>query len=141
MKIAGIDPGTKTGIAIWNCKAQRFEAILTSGIVCAMETVRAHNVDLVRIEDARKRRWYGNAGREKLQGVGSVKRDCAIWQEFCGYYDIQFQAVAPQKGQTKWSAEYFKRVTGWDDRTSEHSRDAAILVFGEKKNGNRTFDL
>ena len=43
----------------------------------ALET--GHEIKL-RIEDARLRKWYGNAGREELQGAGSVNRDASIWE-------------------------------------------------------------
>jgi hypothetical protein len=36
----------------------------------------------------------------------------------------------PQAHGTKWAADYFARVTGFKGRTSEHSRDAALLVYG-----------
>lgn len=43
---------------------------------------------------------------------------------------IEFRALPPTKGATKMSAEAFRDLTGWRGRTSEHSRDAAMLVFG-----------
>lgn len=46
----------------------------------ALET--GHEIKL-RIEDARLRKWYGNAGREELQGAGSVNRDASIWETRC----------------------------------------------------------
>ncbi len=134
--IAGIDPGKKCGVAIWDCEKQEFRMVDTVSIMSAMTLLTPYNdggpgeIELIRFEDARQRKWFGKTGREVLQGVGSIKRDCSIWQEFCEYHNIKFEAVAPQKGQTKWKADYFKRVTGWQRRTSEHARDAAVLVYG-----------
>jgi hypothetical protein len=134
--IAGIDPGVKTGLAIWSCGDQEFMELKTCSVIEAFEYLRNYklsdNLDEIRFEDARLRKWFGNAGSEKLQGAGSVKRDCKIWQEFCEYYEIPFQSTKPAKGQTKWSAAYFRRMTGWSKRTSQHARDAAVLVFGVK---------
>jgi hypothetical protein len=133
--IAGIDPGVKTGLAIWDCEKQKFLQIETYSIIEAFHWVERINCDgrgEIWFEDARQRKWFGNAGREKLQGAGSIKRDCSIWQEFCEYYKIPFRAIKPAKGQTKWSAEYFQKLTGWKKRTSQHARDAAALVFGVK---------
>jgi hypothetical protein len=134
--IIGIDPGTNTGFAAKDLKAGAFLEIKTVGIIEAMkdverymETYGRENVYLV-FEDARKRRWFGEKGKEALQGAGSIKRDCSIWEEFCNYKNIQFIAPAPAKGKTKYTSEYFKRLTGWKQRTSEHSRDAVILVYG-----------
>ncbi|MGY5852439.1 MAG: hypothetical protein RTU92_02605 [Candidatus Thorarchaeota archaeon] len=133
--IAGIDPGVKTGLAIWDCGSQKFINIQTLPIVQAMHEldIRTHLLREIWFEDARLRTWFGNADREKLQGAGSIKRDCSVWQEFCEYYGIPFKPIKPASGQTKWSAEYFKRVTGWKGRTSQHARDAAVLVFGVKR--------
>ena len=36
----------------------------------------------------------------------------------------------PKRNITKMSQEYFKQLTGWKKQTNEHSRDAAMLVFG-----------
>ena len=134
--IVGIDPGVKTGLATWDIIEQKLVAVETLPILRALgrvsELIAAEGkIDLV-FEDSRQRKWFGKAGREKLQGVGSVKRDCGIWQEFCEMHDIKFTARPPQPGSTKWSSDRFKKVTKWQPRTSEHSRDAALLVFGSK---------
>lgn len=131
--LVGVDPGTNTGVAVWNREAQAFDAIATESIVCAQERILSIHKALgveVWFEDARLRTWFSTKGREALQGAGSIKRDCAIWEEFCCLYGIKYRAIKPATGQTKWDAEKFKQVTRWDKRTSEHARDAAILVFG-----------
>jgi hypothetical protein len=84
----------------------------------------------VRLEDARKRTWFGKADREQLQGAGSIKRDCQIWEEFFVYHGIAYELVAPKNNKTKLNSEAFLKITGWKDETSVHGRDAAMLVFG-----------
>ena len=132
--LIGIDPGVKTGLAVWNRRTRKFEVVRTTTICAAQETIRAMvargNMVEVRIEDARQRKWFGRAGRERLKGVGSVNRDCSIWQEFCEHYGIKYVLVHPKDNTTKVQAEYFNRVTGWSGRSSEHSRDAGMLVVG-----------
>lgn len=137
--IAGIDPGVKTGLATWKPEVKRFIEVRTCSLLEAFEVLHQYRSDLSEIwfEDARQRTWfeYPKDSPEtiaRLQGVGSIKRDSAIWQEFCEFHKIPFKAIKPAKGQTKWSSEYFKRLTGWTGRTSQHARDAAILVFGAK---------
>ena len=134
--IVGIDPGVKTGLAIWHRIKAELVAVETLPILKALgrvsELIAAEGkIELV-FEDARQRKYFGSSGREKLQGAGSIKRDCSIWQEFCEMHGIPFTAIRPQAGSTKWKADRFKRVTKWEGRTSEHSRDAALLVFGSK---------
>lgn len=134
----GIDPGTHTGVAVWNHTDRRLECVCTMTITQAMDLVRgvrarglAMGFDVVVfVEDARKRKWFGRSGREKLQGAGAVKRDCAIWEAFCEELGVECQLIAPKHNATKLSASQFKLITGWHGRTSEHSRDAAMLVFG-----------
>lgn len=134
----GIDPGTHTGIAIWDKTSRRLEMVDTMTITKAMEIVKA-NVELTKsfggevvvfFEDARKRSWFGSASRERLQGAGSVKRDCAIWETFCEELGVECRKIAPKHNTTKLTAAQFKVLTNWQGRTSEHGRDAAMLVFG-----------
>ena len=59
-----------------------------------------------------------------------VGKIATIWEEFCTDYEIAFRALPPAKGGTKLNPDYFKALTGWKKRTSEHARDAAMIVFG-----------
>lgn len=129
----GIDAGTHTGIAVWDRTNRRLVSVETMTITKAMDVVRglAESADIVvYLEDARKRNWFGCAGREKLQGAGSVKRDCAIWETFCEELGIECRKIAPKHNTTKLTASQFKVLTNWQGRTSDHARDAAMLVFG-----------
>lgn len=124
----GIDPGTKTGIAVWDSAEKRFHTISTLTIFQAINYVNYwHPNATIIMEDARLRKWFGNSGREKLQGAGSVKRDCAIWEEVFP----NIVKVAPKNNKTKLDQASFERLTGWKGRTSVHGRDAAMLVFGK----------
>jgi hypothetical protein len=137
----GIDTGTNTGLAVWN--GERFTEIATMPIHRAMERVKGHFTNALRMrdsvtvifEDARQRKWFGRMtaqkDRARLQGAGSVKRDATIWQDFLTDYGIPFEAKAPKNNITKMSPDYFAKLTGWTGRTSEHARDAAMLVFGK----------
>lgn len=133
----GIDPGTHTGMAVWDSREGKFLSLDTLQIHQALVEVMlwkdkvGHDLQVV-FEDARQRTWFGKGNTNaKLQGAGSVKRDCSIWEDFCRDYGIQFWAKPPIKGATKLTANYFKLISGWKGRTSEHSRDAAMLVIGK----------
>lgn len=84
----------------------------------AMDQVMAYSGDLtfVRVEDARKRYWFGNSGREKLQGAGSVKRDSQIWDDFLTYKRINHEMVAPNNNTTKLDSDVFSKLTKWDKK-------------------------
>ena len=133
----GIDPGTHTGVAIWDTKERNLLSLETLPIHQALIKVMmwrdrvGHDLQVV-FEDARQRTWFGRDKNTnaKLQGAGSIKRDCSIWEDFCKDYQIPFLAVPPVKGGTKLSEVYFKTISGWKGRTSNHARDAAMLVIG-----------
>lgn len=138
--VIGIDPGVKTGVAVLDREIEYFMTIETMTISQAIKMLgelrKGGDVEVV-FEDSRKRSgYYGDADKRQSErgagireGVGSVKRDCKIWEDFCEEERIPYQAVKPQKGMTKLDAARFKRLTGWTGRTSSHSRDAAMLVF------------
>ena len=132
--VIGIDPGTHTGIAIKSCG--EWHAIETCTIYHAIKRVVAAESYcagegeklFIRIEDARKRSWFGNTGKERLKGAGSVERDCAIWEEVLTELKIPFEMVHP-KNVKETTAEYFAKISGWNGRTSKHSREAAFLIL------------
>lgn len=137
----GIDPGTKTGFALWDSKHQKFVTIETMGIVKAMEMVYANHGTLIRqgitlrvvVEDTRKLRLpAAQQSFGRLKGVGSVHRDMSIWEEFLEYHGIPYTmaGLSPKEFRIG-DSEWFKKKTGWDGRTSEHARAAAGLVYGK----------
>lgn len=131
MLYIGIDAGTHTGYAEWDGK--EFTYLKTLPIHIALERVAmqaSRQEVMVILEDARLRKWYGVRSDAKMQGAGSIKRDCSIWEDFCKDKKIPLRKVHPMKGLTKLTAEKFKAITGYQGKTSEHSRDAGLLVFG-----------
>lgn len=135
----GIDPGTHTGIAEWDSERKRFLLVATVPLWQALQEVSnaaANGEVRVIFEDARLRKWLpmerNNAEyRGKLMGAGSVKRDCVVWEEFLDDNAIAYVKQSPAPGLTKWSEEAFRKLTGWTGRTSNHARDAALLVYGK----------
>lgn len=141
MIIVGIDPGCNTGLAVWDSTTRQFLDIRTSGIVDAMRYLHGlqseRQIGLVVFEDARQRKWIPREKnlsqfRGRAMGAGSVKRDCSIWEEWCKTYALEYEAVPPRPGMTKFTDTHFRGVTGYDRRTNGHGRDAAMLVFGRK---------
>lgn len=134
----GIDPGVTTGIAVWDAERFKFIEIMSSGIIAAMDTITDHRETFsdifVIVEDARKRGVFTIADRQQekfgagvREGVGSIKRDSSIWEEFLTDHGIPFELRTPRS--TKLDAERFKQLTGWEQQTNKHSRDAGMIVF------------
>lgn len=137
MLYIGIDTGVHTGFAVYDSRKGRLLDLQTLLIHRAMEQVKMwcdvvgkSNVKVI-FEDARQRKWYTGDVSAKAQGAGSVKRDASVWEDFLNDYGIDYWAKPPTKGLTKWNAKTFQFVTGWQGRTSDHARDAAMLVFGK----------
>ena len=130
--LIGIDPGKFTGMAIWNRKKKAFSSIRTTGIIDAMITIQGimilHQVEIW-FEDARLIGGHIKDSPGRSQGVGSVKRDCSIWEEFCDEHKIFYGKISPRATQ-KLDQAKFEKLTKWSGRTSQHARDAAMLVYG-----------
>ena len=142
LHVIGIDPGVTTGFALYDAVAMKLERVESMGILRAMREVAAVKQSLeagelfVIFEDARKRKRFDKADKEedgykkgaRREGVGSVKRDSSIWEEFLLELGVPFKARIPMA--TKRNADHFQRLTKWTGRTNEHARDAAMIVFG-----------
>lgn len=150
----GIDPGVKTGFAVKNLSTKEFLEVKTVKAYQIPELVLKYGEDFeiyVVFEDARKRTWYGNYERtlfnkfmsgvrmstkEKnaykgiLQGSGDVRGQSRSIEQFLEDYKIPYIAKKPTAKTTKVSVEYFNRLTRWSKRSSEHSRDAGMLIQG-----------
>lgn len=132
-----------TGLCIYY-KPEKRICLLTSGtllqcLFLLRESVwweRINNDQVyIRIEDARLRTWIPRqktetAERGRREGAGYVKAHCAIWEDWFKIVGIPYELVPPKNNKTKVTAEYFRRVIGWTERTNEHERDAAMLVYG-----------
>lgn len=136
MILIGIDTGIKTGFA--HSIDGVLQDVSTQTILSAQDRVleirdEAAQSDVklvVCIEDVRKRTWVDHSiGKERLKGVGSVTRDCSIWQEFCERNGLRHILVPPSNIDTKRSAEDFEMITGWTARTSGHARDAGMMIY------------
>lgn len=145
--LIGIDTGVKTGFAVAfdkkTGKGGELQDVSTLTITEAMRRVLKcaekwgkENIKLY-VEDARQRKWFGQMDQKQAkygagvrEGAGSVKRDASIWEDWCKEEGLLFDMVHPASNSTKCPKDKFKRYTGWEKTTSEHSRDAAMLVFG-----------
>lgn len=128
----GIDVGVNTGFAI--SKDKKLITVTSYNILDAMDAC----LDLqdqsptLYIEDARKLKWggYNKGNTARLQGAGSVKRECAIWEDFAKKHGFAYKMIDPRSNSKKLDAVKFNKLTGWMGRTNNHGRDAAMLVWG-----------
>lgn len=129
----GIDPGNHTGVAvtqngqlIWVVTLKLHRAMIFVRHVC--ETF-ADTERRIYIEDGRKR-----FGRPMTNvSLTSLKRDCKIWEEYLREFGLSHEFVKPSDGWPGLDAAVFNRLTHWDQRTSQHARDATMLIWGEHR--------
>ena len=148
----GIDAGEHCGFAVWNKTLQHFHLIDTYTFWQCMDKIWGYYQIYIKnkkeliivIEDVTGNKPTfnrKNKNGEKLsesimrkisQNVGSVKRDTILITQWCEMKQIKVLKIVPKRNAlTKLDAIDFKNRTGWDGRTSEHARDAAMLVFGK----------
>ena len=142
--LIGIDTGVNTGFAVAfdhgeGGVLQKVESLsITQAMQSVLEFEDEHDLKdiMLYIEDARKRTWFGDmdarqakSGAGVREGIGSVKRDAQIWEDWCTEQGLNFKMIHPAANATKMKAPEFTRKTGWIGRTNEHARDAAMLVF------------
>lgn len=138
MLYIGIDPGKSTGLATWDSQKEELNIWPALSFWKAVNAVREivsreTPVTLV-IEDAGGNRpvfHRGKMGRQNLkiaQNVGSNKRDSQLWISLCEHEDWRYETFIPKR--SKWSKDYFRRVTGYAGRVSQHGIDAATSIYG-----------
>lgn len=138
MIFIGIDPGTETGIGVIIGKDITLKSMKIHQAMKFVEDLVHEDRVHIRVEDARLRKWFGHNPTVKMQGAGSVKRDCSIWEDFLTDLENQtdglltFEMVHPVKGSTKLDAKRFNMITGFTGSSNQHSRDALMLVFNYK---------
>jgi hypothetical protein len=128
----GIDPGVKTGIAVWDKKERKFIEMYTTDIMTAWSKIQTYKGDsVVVVEDPHLRTWFGKSSVEKYQGAGSIKRDFKIWKSLLDTTEWPYRTIAPKEVQHIGNHAYFKALTRCDmPRSSQHARDAAMMVYG-----------
>lgn len=145
--IAGVDPGVKTGFALWNREEKRFEWVETSTFwevffritkSCVLNPANTHIViEVAHLAPFTFRQRRGKAESfatmdRMARNVGQVTREAQLLVE--GFRRLGF-TVSEQKplGKAKKADDdrkQFERLTGWTERTSQHARDAARLCYG-----------
>lgn len=129
--IIGIDPGANTGFAILDVKTRQLSSLCTTNAPVAQSHIEGFAANgravLIVVEDARLRSGLPNKYAAKLAAV--IKNNCKLWEQWLTLKGFQFVMQAPRRGGTKLTADYFKLVTGYQGRTSEHSRDAGMIAF------------
>ncbi len=149
--LIGLDAGINTGFAAFDVKNRVFKEVETYSfwetiyrlqfyynelrsdkiqMVVCIEDVIANSPTFPKQlpEGIRNMEAYKN---KISQGVGENKAHCKLLIEWCEDRKIPIERKRPTKASfTKLDAVQFQVMTGYVGRTSNHSRDAAMLVYG-----------
>ena len=137
----GIDPGETTGIAVWNSSKKKFIEFKGLKFWDAIKYVTEHLDDydvklIIENPNMNKAMHLSTIKGSKseamtlniAQKVGMNKRDAKLWIDYCKFMQVSFHTVKPIR--RKLDSDMFNRLTGWKERSNQHSRDAGMLVFG-----------
>lgn len=134
MIVYGIDPGKKTAIAKYDKKLGRLTDVFTVDFWGCYEyfsydyVLNDAPISKVIIEVPRtKSNWHKKGCDITAANVGGIFREANLLAD--GLEKLGYEVVR-QHPQGKVDAEYVKRLTGWKDRTNEHTRDAIMLCWG-----------
>ena len=137
MKVIGIDPGVKNGLAEYE-----------NGVLVSVHTysvielihwlpdyLKIHQCIVV-IEDSRLQS-YMFTGNDKnrstalkmARNVGMVDMVCSILEEICNSTGTKLKLISPKGKGEKLDSCKFRQVTGSDVKTNQHNRDAAMVAW------------
>ena len=131
--VIGIDPGSNTGIAIFQ-----------DGVLYTLLTIEPWELpaelatwgaDRVVFEDSRltspvwSRKTTPEARLKIARNVGQVDAWCNLITAICGELGIPAHGISPKNKGAKLDAEQFAVRTGWVGRCNQHERDAAMVAW------------
>ncbi len=129
--IIGLDPGTHTGIAYFN-----------SGRLESLQTIAPHQIRdaIIRarrviFEDSRliSHVYTTTSSRaaalKMARNIGEIDAWCKLIVAYCEEKGIPAHGISPKTKGAKLNAAQFKYLTGWDGKSNEHERDAAMCAW------------
>ena len=135
MNVIGIDPGVNMGVAIYE-DAKLVELITTEPIgLMDIINIYADEPLFIAFEDSRLQSHIWIPSQSKgvaaniARKVGMVDAWCYMIERLCESYDIAYMRVSPKAKGEKLNAEDFKRITGWEGKSNQHERDAAMVAW------------
>jgi hypothetical protein len=131
--IIGIDPGQSTGIATFvDGKLTSLKTIEPAQLFALMPVV---GIERVIFEDSRLQShvWTTNISRpaalKMARNLGQVDAWCGLITAMCAELGIAAHGISPRGKGAKLDAVRFEALTGWDLRSNQHERDAAMVAW------------
>jgi hypothetical protein len=144
--IIGIDPGIRTGFAVFDSNAGALIRVETLTFWTAHDAIFTQftaDETIIRIENPNRNIPVWRTGRSQISpgeagravaiqnrvasSVGKNKAHAQLLIERFESWGFEVEQVKPSR--RKWSPEEFRAATRWALKSSEHSRDAASLIY------------
>ena len=132
MVVLGIDPGARTGVAIY--RAGQLDELRTIGPHEIDELLTELRPSRVIFEDSRlqSHTWSAAPSRaaaaKMARNVGEIDAWCRLITAVCERQGIASHGISPKGKGAKLTHEQFVAVTGWAGRSNQHERDAALVA-------------
>ena len=140
--VIGIDPGVKTGVAWMGLKPMRIDHVDTSTFWDVYEqlmTLKEWHPDVTQqvvvvienggaISPVVHNAHNNRAQNKTAKRVGGNNRESDLLAE--GIERLGFSVFRAVPRHTKKSADYVRRLTGFEGRTNNHNRDAITMIWG-----------
>ncbi len=147
----GIDPGCNIGLAVWNSERKIFEELVTywDNFNKFRKDMRYYaetydNIKVVLEATYKKNHIWETPNRplptnpQEIRKLLRIARNVGenqgrAWEikHLLEYLNLPHIEVVQGSSPTKIEVEYFRRLSKWEGKSSsEHSRDAAMLVIG-----------
>lgn len=131
-----LDPGTHTGIAIYDPKQKKIIKTHSTDFFGAFKFLKSLDRDSVNVvvEVASTFVYNRNNGEKGMSRdkmcflMGGTRREGQLMAIGCRILGFNVKEVQPIPAK-KWTAEQLKRELGFDARTNQHVRDAARLAY------------
>lgn len=147
----GIDPGVKTGWAVYDPWRKKMVEVCTKSFLSTLVAVNEIEVGVHETIDEdcevtffienpglNKPTFPRNANRKAMErisrNVGANCREAELLIGCIREYGFKVIECRPKKNKLsrgKMKMKEFQRLTGYEGRTSQHGRDAALLVWGQ----------
>lgn len=133
MKILGIDPGTSTGVAVF--EDGELTRLLTMSPVDMARFIAEAAPSRVVFEDSRLQShvWAGAMSKAALakiaRNVGEIDAWCKLICAICEREQIAAHGVSPKNKGAKLNHDKFVVLTNWKSGSNQHERDAAMIAY------------
>ena len=137
--ILGIDPGIRTGVAVFHHGG--LTALLTIEPHMIPETLCLHGPNRVVFEDSRltspvfSARGSRAAALKIARNVGEVDAWCRLITLVCAEMQIPAHGISPARKGAKLNSMQFRQQTGWEGKSNQHERDAAMVAWPYRRVG------